>query len=436
MDNSDAVDTTELGRGIQLSISPSGNVRYLGQAANAGKGAAVSLLPPHGASELKPLLLEGEEREQELARAAGMVRISIGPRELSDVIMMGVGGFTPLRGFMSWADWKGVCTDYRLNNGLFWPVPITLPVDEAVASALRPLEEVALVVPGSDEPVATMQVTEKYPVDRTSECRFVFGTADPKHPGVAVSLAQGRFNLAGPVKVLSQGDFAMRYPGVYLTPAETRALFQANGWSTIAAFQTRNPMHRSHEHLVRLAAADCDGVLIHSALGYLKPGDVPAEVSVRAIALLVERYLQGGKIVQAGHPLAMRYAGPREALLHALFRQNYGCSHLIVGRDHAGTGSFYGPLEAQRIFDVIPRGSLHIKPINIDETFWCYRCDRMASASTCEHAESVRLRVSGSSLRKALAEGAEVPAEFSRPEVLQLLREYYASTQEKVDAAS
>jgi sulfate adenylyltransferase len=212
-----------------------------------------------------------------------------------------------------------------------------------------------------------------------------------------------------------------------MTPEETRAEFTRLGWSRVAAFQTRNPMHRSHEYLAKVAIEVCDGVLVHSLLGNLKPGDIPAGVRTRAIAALIDKYFRAGTVLQAGYPLDMRYAGPREALLHALFRQNYGCAYLIVGRDHAGVGNYYGPFDAHRIFDEIPRDALAIQPFRIDWTFWCYRCEGMASARTCPHADEDRLLVSGTKLRKWLSEGADVPAEFSRPEVLDILREYYAS---------
>jgi sulfate adenylyltransferase len=239
-------------------------------------------------------------------------------------------------------------------------------------------------------------------------------------------MEQGEVNLAGPVRVLSRGGFPERYGGLFMTPAQTRAAFEANGWTTVAAFQTRNPMHRSHEYLAKIGIEVCNGVLIHSLLGNLKAGDIPAEVCTKAIAVLIENYFAKGTVVQAGYPLDMRYAGPREALLHALFRQNYGCSHLIVGRDHAGVGSYYGPFDAHRIFDEIPRGSLATQPIKLGITFWCYRCGGMASDRTCSHGAKDRLQVSGTQLRKWLSEGSPVPAEFSRPEVLEVLREYYA----------
>ncbi len=393
-----------------------------------------TLIPPHGSDELKPLLLEGEALEEERRRAVTLPQVPITSREAGDLIMLGIGGFTPLEGFMTRADWEGVCDGYKTASGLFWPIPITLSTDRETASRLKTGEEVALV--HREEPeaeprvMATMRVTEKYTIDKEHECMMVFRTTDPEHPGVRMVMAQGEVNLAGPVKVLSQGGFPERFPGIYMTPAQTRALFREKGWRTVAAFQTRNPMHRSHEYLVKIAIEICDGVLIHSLLGRLKPGDIPAEVRARAIATLVEHYFVPETVVQAGYPLDMRYAGPREALLHALFRQNYGCTHLIVGRDHAGVGDYYGPFDAQKIFDEIPPGSLRIQPLKIDWTFYCYRCQGMASMRTCPHGKEDRLLLSGSKLRKLLSEGGEVPAEFSRPEVLQILRDYYASLPE------
>jgi sulfate adenylyltransferase len=247
-------------------------------------------------------------------------------------------------------------------------------------------------------------------------------------------MEQGDVNLAGPVTVLADGGFRERYGALALTPAETRAAFDKLGWAKVAAFQTRNPMHRSHEYLAKVAIETCDGVLVHSLLGQLKPGDIPADVRARAIDALLAKYFRQDTVIHAGYPLDMRYAGPREALLHALFRQNYGCSHLIVGRDHAGVGSYYGPFDAHRIFDEIPKGALETQPLKIDWTFWCYKCGGIASGRTCPHADADRLLVSGTQLRKWLSEGAQVPAEFSRPEVLEVLRAYYAKLEEKAGA--
>jgi sulfate adenylyltransferase len=368
-----------------------------------------------------------EERAAESKRAQSLRKLRVTSREKGDLVMLGIGGFTPLEGFMSHADWQGVCDDMRLANSLFWPIPITLSTDAATADSLSDGEDVALIDPDDGTVLAILGVQQKYRIDKAHECASVFKTTDPAHPGVRMVMEQGDVNLAGPVRVLSDGGFRAKYGALFMTPGETRAAFEREGWSRVAAFQTRNPMHRSHEYLAKIAVEVCDGVLVHSLLGHLKPGDIPAEVRTRAIAVLIENYFRKGTVLQAGYPLDMRYAGPREALLHALFRQNYGCAYLVVGRDHAGVGNYYGPFDAHRIFDEIPADALAIAPLKIDWTFWCYKCDGMASARTCPHDDADRLLVSGTKLRKWLSEGDPVPEEFSRPEVLEILRAYYAS---------
>ncbi|HET9339127.1 MAG TPA: sulfate adenylyltransferase [Casimicrobiaceae bacterium] len=392
------------------------------------------LVSPHGGGRLRPLQLEAGAAAEEARRARTLPRLRITSREKGDLVMLGIGGFTPLEGFMTHADWQGVCDDYRTAAGLFWPIPITLSAERSVADTIAVGSEVALVDPVDDAILAVMKVTEKFRADKAHECKAVFRTTDLEHPGVRMVMQQGETSLAGPVSVLSDGGFKARHGTLFMTPAETRAAFERLGWSSVAAFQTRNPMHRSHEYLAKVAIEVCDGLLVHSLLGNLKEGDIPAEVRTRAIAVLIDRYFRAGTVVQAGYPLDMRYAGPREALLHALFRQNYGCSHLVVGRDHAGVGSYYGPFDAHRIFDEIPKDALQTRPLRMDVTFWCYRCGGMASGRTCPHDDADRLHVSGTQLRKWLAEGSPVPAEFSRPEVLDVLRSYYASLAQGVKA--
>ena len=388
------------------------------------------LVRPHGGGSLKSLMLAGDALAAERARSRSLPALRVSSREKGDLIMLGIGGFTPLEGFMTRADWEGVCDGYRTASGLFWPIPITLSTDEVVADSIKTGAEIALMDPDGDDILATMRVSEKYRIDKAHECMSVFKTTTLEHPGVKLVMQQGDVNLAGPVKVLSDGGFKAKYGALFMTPAETRAEFDRLGWSRVAAFQTRNPMHRSHEYLAKVAIETCDGVLVHSLLGALKAGDIPADVRTRAIGVLIEKYFRPGTVVQAGYPLDMRYAGPREALLHALFRQNYGCSHQIVGRDHAGVGSYYGPFDAHRIFDEIPRDALETRPLKMDVTFWCYKCGGMASGRTCAHGDADRLQVSGTQLRKWLSEGNPVPAEFSRPEVLEVLRAYYASLED------
>jgi sulfate adenylyltransferase len=403
------------------------------------------LLPPHGSSELKPLLLEGQANREETRKAQGLKKIPLTSRETGDLIMMGIGAFTPVDGFMSKDDWKSCCDDYKLpsKNGLFWPIPITLSADEALAKSIRQGEEVALWDVETDALVGTMKVNEKYAIDKEHECKQVFRTNDPKHPGVQKVMKQGPVNLAGPVKALSESFFPEEFKGIYQRPAESRKLFADRGWSTVAVLQLRNPMHNSHAYLAWIAIEVCDGVYVHQSLGKLKPGDIPADVRVKAIDALVTRYFRKERVIQGGHPLEMRYAGPREALLHATFRQNYGCSHLIVGRDHAGVGDYYGPFDSQKIFNEVPLGALAVRPLCMDWTFYCYECGRMASMKTCPHESKAviddngnykggaRLLLSGSLLRKLMSEGKPVPAEFSTPEVIAILKLYYDTLQEE-----
>jgi sulfate adenylyltransferase len=411
------------------------------------------LLPPHGGKGLTCCLLEGAALAEEKKKAEGLKKIEISPREKGDLIMMGIGGFSPLTGFMTRADWYGVCENFLMEDGTFWPIPVTLSVTHQDAAAISVGQEIALFEPKRQEIMATMKVTEKYEMteaDKKFECEKTFmgeGTptaeefwkiAKDDHPGVQMVMGQKAVNLAGPVKVLSEGGYPERYPGVYMRPAASRQMFEERGWSEVAALQLRNPMHRSHEYLCKIAVEVCDGVFIHSLVGNLKPGDIPAEVRVKCIDVLVKNYFVEKNVIQGGYPLDMRYAGPREALLHATFRQNYGCSRMIIGRDHAGVGDFYGMFEAQTIFDKIPKPSapgkaLLCSPLKIDWTFYCYKCDGMASLRTCPHDKKERVLLSGTMLRKLLSEKGQMPDHFGRDEVVAILREYYEGLTEKVE---
>jgi sulfate adenylyltransferase len=383
------------------------------------------LVSPHGSDAVKPLLAPPTARAEQLKRAERLGRIALDSRAVSDVLMLGMGAYTPLDGFMGQDDWRGACMDMRLSNGLFWPIPITLPVGHDVAERIQVREEVALIGSQSGEILAIMEVREKYGIDKAIEAKHVYGTTDAKHPGVAKVMSQGEVNLAGRVLVLSEGEYPRRYPGLYIRPVEARTLFRERGWSRVAAFQTRNPMHRSHEYLVKIALEVLDGAFIHQVLGKLKPGDIPAEVRTRAVQAMVDNYFRPGTVIQAGYPIEMRYAGPREALLHALIRQNFGCSHLIVGRDHAGVGHYYGPHDSHRIFDQLWDGALQTQALKLDVTFYCRKCAGMATSRTCPHDSQFQIAISGTRLREMLSTGVEVPPEFSRPEVIEILREYY-----------
>ena len=406
-----------------------------------------TLVPPHGSPKLKPLLLTGEALAAELQKAQSLKKVPMTTRETSDLIMMGIGAFTPLDGFMGRDDWKGCCDDYRMpsKKGLFWPIPITLSVQQDVAGAISPGEEVALWDLETEAIMGTMKVTEKYSIDKEHECKQVFCTTDVAHPGVQKVMEQGPVNLTGPVKVLSESYYPEMFKDIYQRPAEARKVFEERGWSTVAALQLRNPMHGSHAYLAWVAIEVCDGVYIHQLVGKLKPGDIPAETRVKAIDALINKYFRRDRVVQGGYPMEMRYAGPREALLHSVFRQNYGCSHLIVGRDHAGVGDYYGPFDAQKIFNEIPPDALVLRPLCMDWTFYCYECGSMASMKTCPHESKAvidengqykggaRLLLSGTMLRKLMSEGKPVPSEFSKPEVIAVLKEYYDSLEQKVE---
>ncbi len=396
-----------------------------------------NLISPHGSPELVELLLTGQELEDEKKKAEGLKKLNLSSRETGDLIMMGIGGFTPLTGFMGHDDWKSVCAEMKMpsKDGLFWPIPVTLSADKAFADSLSDGEEIALYSEEFGEIMATMKVEEKYSIDKDFECQHVYKTTEEDHPGVKMVKEQKDINLAGPVKVLSEGPFPTEFKGIYQRPSESRAIFEEKGWKTIAALQLRNPMHRSHEFLAKIALEVSDGLYIHQLVGKLKPGDIPADVRVKCINTLVEHYFVKDSVLTGGYPLDMRYAGPREALLHALFRQNFGCTHMIIGRDHAGVGNYYGPFEAQDIFDELWEGALLCRPLKIDWTFWCYKCGGMASMKTCPHTKEDRLLLSGTMLRKSLSESKDIPAEFSRAEVLAILREYYSGlkTEEKVE---
>jgi sulfate adenylyltransferase len=411
------------------------------------------LIPPHGGKGLVNLMLEGAELEAEKKKAAGLKKVAMSPREQGDLIMLGTGGFSPLTGFMTKADWEGVCNDYLLTDGTFWPVPVTLSASKEDADAIKIGDEVALYAPESDLIMGTMKVTEKFEMteeNKRFECEKTFmgeGTptkeefwklAEEEHPGVQMVMSQKPYNLAGPIKLLSEAEFPTKYKGIYMRPSEARKIFEERGWKKIAALQLRNPMHRSHEYLAKIAIEICDGVFIHSLVGNLKPGDIPADVRVKAIQVLVDNYFVPEAVVQGGYPLDMRYAGPREALLHATFRQNYGVTDMIIGRDHAGVGDFYGMFEAQTIFEKIPYPeeegkALLCKPMKIDWTFYCIKCDGMASLKTCPHGKTDRVLLSGTMLRKMLSEGVAMPDHFGREECLDILRAYYQGLTNKVE---
>lgn len=382
------------------------------------------IVPPHG-GQLLPLLLTGDELVAQKERAQSLPVIRMSSRETSDLIMMAVGAFSPLKGFMRKADYMGVVADMRMADGILWPIPITLSAHGEQAARLREGADAALVDDESGELMGTILIEEKFRYDKEEEAKKVFGTSDPAHPGAQKVRDQGEVLIGGSVKAFCELDYPQRFGDYYARPEETRKIFKERGWKTIAAFQTRNPIHRSHEYCTKIALEVCDGLLIHPLVGKLKEDDIPAEVRMKCYLALLDNYYPRDRVVCKVYPMEMRYGGPREAVLHAIFRQNYGCSHLIVGRDHAGVGNYYGPFDAQNIFDDIEPDDLHIKPLKIDWTFWCGKCESMASTKTCPHPKEDRLLISGTKLRSMLAAGEMPPQEFSRPEVLTILMDYY-----------
>jgi len=384
----------------------------------------MTLVPPHG-GQLKPLLVEEEARAEEKARASSLPKIFLSSRETSDLIMMAMGAFSPLSGFMNHDDYQRVVKEMRLSNGLLWPIPITLAVTQEEADRLPLNSEAALVDRETQEIMGLLRVEDKFTYDKRQEARLVFRSEDEAHPGVAKIYAQPEVYLGGQVKALSEGPYPQLYGSYYARPAETRQIFAEKGWRTVAAFQTRNPMHRSHEYCTKIALEVSDGLFIHPLVGKLKADDIPAEVRMKCYEVLLDKYYPRDRVVLKVYPMEMRYGGPREAVLHAIFRQNFGCSHLIIGRDHAGVGNYYGPFDAQKIFDEIGEDDLQIQPLKIDWTFWCYKCDGMASLKTCPHTNEDRVLISGTKLREMLARGEKPPKEFSRPEVVEILLDYY-----------
>lgn len=386
------------------------------------------LIQPHRSDKLIITLPEDDAIPDLLEKAKSLKKVKISSLSYGDLLMMGIGAYTPLTKFMGYDDWLSVCNDMKMSNGVFWPIPIILPITEDESKSIKAGDEVCLYCDGCElQEVGILTVSEIYNRDLEHEVKCVFGTTDPAHPGVAVVMNQSNITLAGEVICLSQGDYPEKFGELYKTPQDVRNEFEERGWSNITAFQTRNPMHMSHEFLAKIALEFSDGVLVHSLLGNLKEGDIPPKVSCEAIKALVKYYFRDNTVMQAGYPLDMRYAGPREALLHALFRQNYGCTKIVIGRDHAGVGSYYHPFAAQKIFNEIPEGSLKIKALPIDWTFWCNKCSTMVSAKSCPHPDEDHLKISGTKLRQLLSNNEEVPEHFSRPEVLEVLQRYYKS---------
>ena len=371
-------------------------------------------IAPHG-GQLINRIATPEQRAELLDKADFLPRVKLEARAVSDLEMIAIGGFSPLTGFMSEADYNGVVNDMHLANGLPWSIPITLPVSEEVAA---PLQEGTLI--RLDNPYGTfvgvLQLTQKYRYDKRHEALLVYRTNEEKHPGVSVVYKQGVVNLAGDVWLLQRNPHTL-FPTYQIDPLESRSLFRGKGWKSIVGFQTRNPIHRAHEYIIKCALETVDGLFLHPLVGATKEDDIPADVRMRCYEIMLEHYFPKERVILAINPAAMRYAGPREAIFHALVRKNYGCTHFIVGRDHAGVGDYYGTYDAQYIFDEFEPGELGIMPMKFEHAFYCLRTHAMATTKTSPSNREERIHLSGTKVRELLRKGELPPPEFSRPEV-------------------
>ncbi|MFO7311820.1 MAG: sulfate adenylyltransferase [Bacillota bacterium] len=374
---------------------------------------------PHGGL-LVDRELAGEAREEWLGRAKEWPVLPVGRRTLSDLLCLATGVYSPLTGFMTRHDYWRVLDEMRLASGLVWSLPIVLPVPEDTAGSFREGQWVALVDEGG-QPVAALRVEDRFRRDPVYEARQVFGTSDPRHPGVARLLQEPRVLVGGTVWLLNRPELAQEEGQYVLDPRVTRAVFAERGWRRVVGFQTRNPIHRAHEYILKCALEIVDGLLLHPLVGETKADDVPAAVRLKSYRALIEGYFPAQRLVLAAFPAAMRYAGPREAVFHALCRKNYGCTHFIVGRDHAGVGNFYGTYDAHRIFERFAPAELGITPLFFEHAFYCRRCGSMATARTCPHDPQARVTLSGTAVREMLRRGEAPPPEFTRPEVAAVL---------------
>jgi sulfate adenylyltransferase len=381
-----------------------------------------STCPPHGGTLINRAL-DGAAREAALERAASLPAITVGSVAASDLELIGNGAFSPLAGFMGQADYRSVVDSMRLASGLPWSIPITLAVSRDEADRLEIGSQVSLH-DADGRILGMMDLAEKYTYDAQHEAQQVFRTTEEAHPGVARIYAGGEVYLGGEVTVLN-GPADPPFPAHRRTPAETRAIFAEKGWRRVVGFQTRNPIHRAHEYLTKVALEVTDGLMIHPLVGDTKSDDIPADVRMRAYETLLADYYPADRTLLSVYPAAMRYGGPREAIFHAIARKNYGCTHFIVGRDHAGVGSYYGTYDAHLIFDEFEPGELGITPLFFEHTFWCHACEGMASYKTCPHGDDQHLILSGTKVRELLSSGQMPPQEFSRPEVAQILIDAY-----------
>ena len=385
------------------------------------------LIAPHGGT-LVDRVLTGQDRADAVKRAQTLPQLTLSERNLADLECLAYGIYSPLEGFVSEADYRSVVDTMRLSDGTVWSIPITLQVSEDAASQYPVGQEIALTTGG--DVLAVMTVTDVYRPDQTHEAEQVYRTGDSKHPGVAAMLGAGSVYLGGPISLIGElpkGEF----DDDKFYPKETRAKFEEKGWGTIVAFQTRNPIHRAHEYITKIALETVDGLFINPLVGTTKSDDIPASVRMQCYTILIERYYNQDKVILGVYPAAMRYGGPREAILHAISRQNYGCTHLIVGRDHAGVGDYYGTYDAQEIFDELGEDDLLITPMKFEHAFYCLRTEQMATPKTTSSTPEERIQLSGTKVRAMLSQGQLPPPEFSRPEVAKILIESYRNAEKE-----
>jgi sulfate adenylyltransferase len=382
-------------------------------------------IEPHG-GELVDRMAPEEQRDGLLQRAEDLTKVILGPRALSDLEMISTGVFSPLTGFMVSEDYESVVETMRLKNGLIWSLPITLPVSEEEAQVIRVGEEVALA-DGTGRILATMIVEDRYSYDKEHEAQEVFGTTNAEHPGVAAVYRQKDVLLGGEVTLLVDDPNPKPFPEYHYGPRELRKVFAEKGWKRVVGFQTRNPVHRSHEYIQKSALEITDGLLLNPLVGETRSADIPADVRMRSYETILEKYYPMDRTLLAVFPAAMRYGGPREAIFHAICRKNYGCTHFIVGRDHAGPGKdskgnpFYGDYEAQHIFDEFDEEEIGLTPLFFEHAFFCLECQGMGTTKTCPHSSEHHVFISGTKVREMLSKGEYPPPEFSRPEVIEVL---------------